>query len=280
MKNYLLGLIFCFGAFAMTAQVKTPSASPSSKVTQSVGLTDFTLEYSRPGVKGRKVFGDLVPYGSKWRTGANSSTKIEFTTPITIGGQDVEAGKYSVYTMPTESMWTVMLTTDMRGVGSAMSEWDDSQVAATFKVKSKKMPTSMETMLMTFSNITNNSATLDLMWEKTHVSMPITVPADDMVQKSIDKVMAGPSAGDYYNAARYYRESGKDLTTALDWMNKSLEMNGEKFWTLRQKSLLLADMGKTKEAIDVAKKSMSLAKEAGNTDYIKMNEKSIAEWMK
>ncbi len=280
MKNYILGLIFCFTAFTLSAQVKTPSASPSSKVTQSVGLTDFTLEYSRPGVKGRKIFGDLVPYGSKWRTGANSSTKVEFTTPVTFAGQDVEAGKYAIYTIPGESMWSVMLTTDLRGVGSAMGEWDESKVAANFEVKSMKAGATNETMLINFNNITNNSATLDICWENTLVSIPVSVPSDKMVQESIDKVMAGPSAGDYYNAARYYRESGKDLTTALEWMNKSLEMNGEKFWTLRQKALLLADMGKTKEAIEVAKKSIEMAKEAGNMDYVKNNEKSIAEWMK
>ena len=242
-------------------------------------MTDVTIEYSRPSVKDRTIFGDLVPYDKKWRTGANRATKINFSTDVNVGGVDVQAGQYALYSMPGASTWTVYLYTDTSG-GGVPSDWDDSKVAANFTVNSQKLPMSVETFLIDVNNLRNDGATIDLCWENTLVSIPLKVPSDEMVLASIDKTMAGPTAGDYYNAARYYRESGKDLDQALVWMNKSLEMNGERFWTLRQKALLLADMGKMDKAIEVAKRSITLAKEAGNEDYVKNNEKSIAKWMK
>ena len=279
MKKYFIGLFLTAIAFSSQAQVKTPSASPFCKVEQSVGLTDVSLEYSRPSAKDRTIFGDLVPFGKKWRTGANSTTKLGFSTDVNVGGVDVEKGQYALFTMPGEASWTVMLYSDTKG-GGIPSDWDDSKVAASFEVAPMKSGMNFETMLINVNNLRNNSASIDLCWENTVVSIPLTVPSDEMVQSSIDKTMAGPSGGDYYNAARYYRESGKDLNKALEWMNKALEMNGDRFWSLRQKALLLADMGNAKEAIAVAKKSIELAKEAGNDGYVKANEKSIADWMK
>lgn len=280
MKKYLLALVLlCSSLMILEAQVKTPSASPFSKVEQSVGMTDVSIEYSRPSIKDRTIFGDLVPYDKKWRTGANRATKIKFSTDVKVGGQDLEAGQYALYSMPGASSWTMYFYTDTSG-GGVPSEWDDEKVAASFTVTPMKSGMKTESMLINIDNLRNDGATIDLCWENTVVSMPLSVPTDDMVMGTIEKTMAGPSAGDYYNAARYYREAGKDLDQALTWMNKSLEMNGERFWTLRQKALLLADMGNKKEAIEIAKKSMEMAKEAGNEDYVKNNTKSIAEWMK
>ena len=281
MKNYFLGLVLCLCVITAQAQVKTPAPSPSCKIEQSVGLTDFSLEYSRPGVKNRTIFGDLVPYGKKWRTGANSATKISFNNDVNVGGVDVKKGKYAIYTMPNANSWTVFLYTDSSG-GGVPKEWDDSKVAAKFDVKTSKTASKVESFTIGFNNLTNSTATLDMAWENTHVSIPVDVGADEMVMASIDKTMAGPSAGDYYNAARYYRESGKDLKKAGEWMAKAMAApgNSEKFWMVRQQSLLLADMGDVKGAIDAAKKSLELATAAGNADYIKMNKESIAEWMK
>lgn len=280
MKKYLLStVILCLSLVIAQAQVKTPAASPLCKVEQSVGMTDIGIEYSRPSAKDRTIFGDLVSYDKKWRTGANRATKISFSTAANVGGVDVEAGQYALYTMPGANSWTIYFYTDTSG-GGVPKEWDDSKVAATFTVKPMKSAASYETFLINLNNVRSGGATIDLCWENTVVSIPLTVPSDDMVMASIDKTMAGPSAGDYYNAARYYREAGKDLDKALVWMNKSLEMNGDRFWTLRQKALLLADMGQMDKAIEVAKKSIEMAKEAGNDDYVKNNEKSIAKWMK
>ncbi len=214
-----------------------------------------------------------------WRTGANKATALEISTDLNIGGVDVPAGKYAVFTKPGMSSWQVMLynNTELWGVPDEMV---DSLIVANFSVKPSKSTNKLETMLINFDNLRNDGATMDICWESTAVSIPIKAPTDDLVAKTIEKTMGGPSAGDYYRAARYYRESGKDLDQALTWMNKSLEMNGDKFWTLRQKALLLADMGKYKDAITVAKKSIEMAKEAGNEGYVKSNEESITEWMK
>jgi len=280
MKKYLLATVFlCFCVLMAQAQVKTPSASPFCKVEQSVGMTDVSIEYSRPSVKDRTIFGDLVPYDKKWRTGANRATKIKFSTAVNVGGVDIEAGQYALYTMPGASSWTIYFYTDTSG-GGVPAEWDDAKVAANIKVKPMKSGRTQESMLINLNNLRNDSATIDLCWANTVVAIPLTVPSDEIVMKSIDQTMAGPSANDYYNAARYYRESGKDLNKALVWMDKSLEMNGDRFWTLRQKALLLADMGQMDKAIEVAKKSMEMAKEAGNDDYVKNNTKSIEKWMK
>ena len=279
MKKYLLTTVFlCFCMIMAHAQVKTPAASPLCKVEQSVGMTDISIEYSRPSAKDRTIFGDLVPFDKKWRTGANRATKIKFSTDVNIGGVDVKAGQYALYSMPGASSWTMFLYTDTSG-GGVPSDWDDAKVAAKFNVAPSKS-NMVETMLININNLRNDGATIDLCWENTVVSMPLKVPSDDIVMESIEKTMAGPSAGDYYNAARYYRESGKDLNKALEWMNKSLDMNGERFWTLRQKALLLADMGKMDKAIEVAKRSIELAKEAGNDGYVKSNTESIEMWMK
>lgn len=278
-KFFFTTLILCLSIMVVQAQVKTPAPSPLCKVEQSVGMTDVSIEYSRPGVKDRTIFGDLVPYDKKWRTGANRATKIKFSTDVNVGGVDLPAGQYALYTKPGMSTWTMYFYTDTSG-GGVPREWDDSKVAATFDVKSMKSAANFESFLINLNNMRNDGATIDLCWENTIVSIPLNVPSDEMVMSSIEKTMAGPSAGDYYNAARYYREAGKDLNQALEWMDKSLEMNGERFWTLRQKALLLADMGMKDKAIEVAKRSIELAKEAGNEDYVKNNTKSITDWMK
>lgn len=277
MKTILTLLLAGLLSFALSAQVKTPAPSPSSKVEQQVGLTDVTIEYSRPGVKDRTVFGDLVPYGKKWRTGANKNTMITFSTDATFGGQAVEAGSYAVFTMPGEKEWAVYLYKDTENWG-VPEEWKEDMVAATATVKPVMMSNSTETMSISMENITDSGATFDLVWDKCKVSVPVGVGTDAMVIESIEATMAGPSGNDYYNAARYYRENGKDLTQALTWMDKAVEMRGEKFWMLRHKSLLHADMGDTKKAIEVATRSMELAKEAGNDGYVKMNAASISEW--
>ena len=281
MKKYFLGLVLCLGLLSAQAQVKTPSASPLCKIEQSVGLTDISIEYSRPGVKNRTIFGDLVPFDKKWRTGANRATKISFNNDVKLAGVDVVKGTYAIYTMPGANSWTVYLYTDATG-GGVPKEWDDSKVAAQFDIKPTKVATLIETMTIGLNNITNNGATLDLGWETTVISIPVDTNTDEMVMSTIDKTMSGPSYGDYYSAARYYRESGKDLKKAKEWMDKAMavEGNSDKFWMVRQQALLAADMGEYKEAIELAKKSMELATKAGNADYIKSNEKSIAKWMK
>ena len=275
MKN-VFTLLFALSLTVLTAQIKSPAPSPMCKVTQTVGLTEINLEFSRPSVKGRTIFGDLVPYGTMWRTGANASSKVTFSDDVKVNGNAVKAGQYAIYTIPGEKEWEVVLYSDVSHWG-VPEEWKTDQEAARFKVTATTMPVTVESMTFMIDQIENDKAQLSLIWDKTFVPMTVEVPTDELVMKTINRTMNGPIAGDYYSAGRYYFDSGKDKAKALEYVQKANSME-PKFWTMRMESLILADMGKKKEAIAAAKKSLSMATEAGNADYIRMNEKSIAEW--
>lgn len=263
-------------AFSLSAQVKTPAPSPWSKTEQMVGLTKVTVEYSRPSIKGRTIFGDLVPYDKPWRTGANQATKITFDNDVMVGGKDVKAGTYAMITKPGMSNWQIMLYPHESGSWSSYLEGDVDPISVT--AHTVKMNEQIESFMIAFDNLKNGGADLMLGWANTIAMVPIAVHTAKEVEASIEKTMAGPSAGDYYAAANYYAGEGKNLEQALKWMNKSIDMGNKRFWTLRAKSLLQAKMGDKAGAIMTAKESLEMAKEAGNEDYIKMNTESIAKW--
>lgn len=275
-------IIFLFSALMLTvgiqAQIQTPQPSPFQKIEQKVGLTDVTLEYSRPSMKGRTIFGNLVPFDKMWRTGANSNTKITFSEDVEIGGKTVKAGSYAVYTKPGTSNWDVYFYSDTNNWGTP-EKWDDSKVAAQVSVQAYPMPMDIETFTMSFDELKNDSAMLGILWEKTYVGVPIKFGTDKTVSESIQRVMNGPSASDYYSAAVYYLEAGKDINQAKTWIDKAIDMNKEPaYWQLRQKSLIYAKAGDKKGAIEAANKSLELAKAAGNDDYVALNQKSLKEW--
>lgn len=280
MKKLLLIALVITLSLNVTAQVKTPQPSPFSKVEQKVGLTDVTLEYSRPGVKGRTIFGDLVPFGKLWRTGANANTKMTFSTDITIGEQTLKAGTYAIFVTPNQDSWEIMFYSDASNWGTP-EKLDDSKIAAKTTAQTHEIPFSVESFTIDINNLSNKGATLEFIWEKTFVALPFSVPTDEAVSASIDKVMAGPGAGDYFSAAVYYLQEGKDINKAKTWIDKAVYMTKDKprFWYLRQQSLIYAKAGDKKGAIEAAKKSLAGAEEAGNADYVKMNKESIAEWM-
>ncbi|WP_406684273.1 DUF2911 domain-containing protein [Seonamhaeicola sp. MEBiC1930] len=280
MKKLLL-LFMAFATMSMVnAQVKTPAPSPFSKLEQKVGLTDVTLEYSRPGVKGRTIFGDLVPYGKIWRTGANARTKITFSTDAVVEGQTLKAGSYSIFTIPSAESWDVIFYNDGKEFGTPQ-ELDEAHVAA--KVTAKAYPIdafSVETFTIDLNNLSNGGARLEFIWEKTWVGVDFEVPTDDAVVASIKNVMKGPSANDYFRSAVYYLTEGKDIKKAQKWIDKAVDMTKDKprFWFLRQQSLIHAKAGDKAGAIEAAKASLSGAEEAGNADYVKMNKASLKEW--
>lgn len=275
-------IILLFSALMLTigiqAQIQTPQPSPFQKIEQKVGLTDVTLEYSRPSMKGRTIFGGLVPYDKMWRTGANANTKITFSNDVEIGGKAVKAGSYAVYTKPGASSWEVYFYNDTNNWGTP-EKWDDNKVVAQTTVQAYPMPMDIETFTMSFDELKNDSAMLGILWEKTYVGVPIKFNTDKTVSDNIQKVMNGPNSNDYYAAAVYYLESGKDINQAKTWIDKAIDMNKEPaFWQLRQKSLIYAKAGDKKGAIEAAKKSMELAKAKGNDDYVALNQKSLKEW--
>ncbi|PWI31572.1 dihydrolipoamide dehydrogenase [Flavobacteriaceae bacterium LYZ1037] len=281
MKKILLFIAVVALSFNMNAQVTTPQPSPLSKVEQKVGLTDVTIEYSRPGVKGRVVFGDLVPFDKLWRTGANKNTVITFSDNVTIMDQLLKAGSYAIFVKPGKAVWEVMFYTDTDN-GGTPDKWDDSKVAARVNAEVHAIPFNVETFTIDINQITNSSASIEFIWEKTFTAVPFQVPTDDKVLASINDALNGtPTANDYYASAVYYSQEGKDMKQAKAWIDKAMGMSEKPaFWQLRQQSLIYAKSGDKKGAIEIAKKSLEGAKEAGNDDFIKMNMDSIAEWEK
>jgi hypothetical protein len=264
----------------MNAQVMAPAASPFCKIEQKVGLTDVTLEYSRPSAKGRTVFGDLVPFGKPWRAGANSVSKVTFSTDVNVGGSDLKAGAYALLITPQKDSWQLHFFNYDKGSWSSYIAEGAPAAAAVVTIKSVAIPMHVESWTIGVGGLKNDGAGLDFIWEKTFANVPISVPTDKAVMASIESTMAGPSAGDYYSAASYYLNEGKDMAQALEWIDASLEKGGDRFWILRSKALIQAKLGDKSGAIASAKKSTELAEAAGNDEYPAMNAKSIAEWMK
>lgn len=276
-------LLLVFAVFAMTfsvnAQIETPQPSPFAKVEQKVGLTDVSIEYSRPNMRGRTIFGDLVPYGKMWRTGANKNTMVTFSDDVTVGGSELKAGSYALFVTPSEKSWEVVFYSDTENWGTPR-EWDDTKVAAKVTADVYPLPMSIETFTISFDDLSNDSAMIGLMWEKAYVGVKFDVPTDKSVSAAIDKIMAGPGAGDYYAAARYYLEADKDINQAVKWIDMAIDMTKDepRFWWLRQQSLIHAKAGNKDKAIQAAKASMAGAKEAKNEGYVKMNMESLKEW--
>ena len=265
------------------SQIKTPQASTSSELEQIVGLTEIEIEYNRPSKKGRDIFGNLVPYGKKWRTGANSSTKISFSTDVEISGITIKEGTYSVFSIPNENEWNIILYSDAE-LWSVPSDWDDNKIVfqSNFKVNKISSGIEIETFTISINNITNNNADLIFAWDDTYVKVKIDVPTRQIVDNSIKEVMEGsPKSTDFYAAAVYYRQENIKLDIALDWMNKAMEMTeNPRFFQLRQQSLIMAANGMYEDAINVARRSLRLSIRSGNEDYVKMNNESIEEWSK
>ena len=279
MKKFGFLSLFVALAFSAHAQMQTPQPSPSSSMEQMVGLTTVGVEYSRPSMRGRTIFGDLVPYDKLWRTGANKNTIVSFSDDVKIGGKDVKAGSYAVFTKPGEAVWEVTFYSDTENWGTPQN-WDASKVAATVKTEILKMPIKVETFTITIDDLTNNGANLGIMWEDVYVGVPFEVPTAAKAKKSIEAVMAGPGGGDYYAAASYYFDEGLDLQKAKEWIDKAVAMDteGRQYWVMRRQSLIHAKLGDTKAAIAAAKKSLAAAEAAGNQDYVKMNKDSLKEW--
>lgn len=261
------------------AQVETPQASPLGKLEQKVGLTDVTLEYSRPGKKERVVFGDLVPYDKMWRTGANKNVIISFSDDVVIDGQTLKAGKYAIFTKPGKESWEIFFYSDTENWGLPQ-KWDDSKVAVKTKAKAHTLPVVMETFTMLIEDITNDSGMLGILWDKVYVGVQFEVPTDKKVMSSIDKTMKNnPKWEDYYAAASYYYIADKDIQQAKEWIDKAMTMNPKPmFYQLRQQSLIYAKAGDKKGAIELAKQSLDASQKAGNEDYVKMNQESLKEW--
>ncbi|MGB1295862.1 MAG: DUF2911 domain-containing protein [Flavobacteriales bacterium] len=280
MKRIVLSALTIALCGMLTAQVTTPQPSTKSKMEQTVGLTDISVSYSRPSVKGRKIFGNLVPFDKIWRTGANMNTVVTFADDVTIGESTLKAGDYALYTKPGKTDWEIYFYSDTKNWGTPRN-WDDKKVAAKLSVKSSSTPMPVELFTILINSKNNTSGEILLSWENTMVSIPVQVPTDKKAMASIDKALnIGPN--DYFSSAVYYLNADKDIEQAKTWIDKACEMTKEKprYWYLRQQALITAKAGNKKQAIKIAEKSLELAKEAGDNSYVLSNTTSIKEWSK
>ena len=273
MIRKLLFALILFATFESEGQqLRTPAPSPSQTVQQEFGISSMQLIYSRPSMRGRKVFGDLVPYGKVWRTGANQATRVKFSDDVMIGGQPLKAGEYALYTIPSENEWEVIINKGSADWGTNYKQEDD---ILRVKVKPARLNDAVETFTMQFENVKPTSADLKIMWEKTAVAIPITTDIDTKVMAQINDLMNKDNRP-YFGAAMYYLETGKDLNQAVVWFDKAIEQNPNAYWVHHQKANALAKLGKKEDARKTASKSMELARTQNNQDYVKLNEKLLA----
>lgn len=276
---HFLVLLFAGFSYSINAQIDVPPLSPLCKVSQQVGFGTIDIEYSRPSMRQRVIFGDLVPYDKEWRTGANKPTTITFSESVTVNGCHLEAGKYILSSIPCESLWTIILSKSDES-GTSGSGFEDLE-AFRFQIKPKIIPNRIETFTIDIGEITTNTACIQLLWENTMVKFKIGTNADEEIMAKIDEELKNPMlkiGNTYWDAANYYFVTQRDMTQALEWVNKGIEINGEKYWAMRLKALILAELGDYKGAIRAAKVSIYKAKDEKNMDYIDLNEKSIEKW--
>ena len=276
-KSILLSFVLLVQT-ALLAQIQVPPASPTFEVKGTIGLTEVHIVYSRPSARGRVVAGDLIPYGEVWRTGANASTKISFSTDVVIEGRKVPAGQYALYTIFNEQEATVILSKNLELWGSIGYSADDDQLR--FNVPVKHPTSSYETLTMSFSDFTMNSANFNIKWDHTKVMFSIVSQVDELVmsqikQQVIDNAPTNP--GVYFQAAGYYFDTQKNDRMALEWVDKAIAGNEQKqYWVVHLKAKIQARLGEKSAAKATAESSIELAKAAENPDYIRLNEKLIA----
>ena len=278
MKKIIIVVAILLANFTTQAQIKTPQSSPKATIMQSVGLTDVEINYSRPSARGRAVFGNLVPFGKVWRTGANENTIISFSDDVIIDGKTLKKGKYSLFTIPKIESWEIIFYKTIDNWGNP-EEWKEENVALRTTVKPEVLNKSVETLTIAINALDNNFAFLEMSWENSIAVLKFEVPTQQNATANIAKALSGPSAADYFAASQFLFQSNGDNVKALEYINKSLDMSKEKpFWYNRLKSLILAKAGDKKGAIETAKASLAAAEIAKNQDYVKMNKDSISEW--
>ncbi len=281
-KKINMKFLFVFIVFSTTffglSQLVTPPLSPKCNIEQQVGLTNFTITYSRPSVRERKIFGDLIAYDKVWRLGANENTKISFDDNVYIQGKEILAGTYAMYAAPGKKAWTIYLYKEHNNWGLP-STWDDTKVAFKGEFELESL-SHTEVFTMNFTGLKSDGGTLQIAWEGVLVSIPFSLKTKDKVLSQINKVMDGPSGNDYYKASKFYLQEKMELKQALVWAEKACEMRPEAYWIVRNKALIEAELGDYKSAIKTAKVSMELAEKDGDDSYVIQNKNSISEWEK
>lgn len=269
MKKILFFIAFAASNLTFAQTLTTPQPSTTQTIKQNFGLSSIELSYSRPNAKGRTVIGDLVPFGKVWRTGANQATTLNFGDDVTIGGKKIAAGKYGLLSIPDKENWVLIITKQL-DVTSAAAYKEESDVVRV-NVKPIILKDKIETFTIQFANVKANSCDVNLQWENTSITLPVSTEVDSKVMSQINGIMTKDNLP-YFNAAMYYMDNGKDLNQALSWFNKATDQNPDAFYMFYQKANCLAKLGKKQDAIATATKSRELSIAAKNADYVKLNE--------
>ena len=272
-KILLLSAIFCYSF--ISGQIKSPQPSPTATITQKVGVSNISVEYSRPGAKGREIFGGLVSYGKMWRTGANKATKITFNENCVFGGAKVKKGSYSLFTIPGEKEWTVVLNknTELWGVG----EYDEENQVCSIVAKAINTKDFTESFTIDFGTFQSFSAIMSLKWANTKIDIKIeSLEAKKIEKQYLELLTKGPSANDYYNGAKFFADNTSEYEMALEWINTAIKKRPDAFWMQFHKARILKKMGNNKESISVAEGVIELAREKKDDyGYIKRSEDLI-----
>lgn len=277
-------LVVCF--YHGFSQINHPKASPLSKIEQTVGLSKITITYSRPAARGRTIFGNradgqlaLVPYGRIWRVGANESTKITFDSEVNILGNSLSKGTYALYAFPEANEWQLVFHNNITHWGDGRTAYNPEEDALRVIVYPKQTLNYQENFLISFDDITHHTATLNLHWAGTEVSLPMTFNTQELMEAQIDEELKGnPTAQTYYEIARYYQEQDSNLPQALTYLNKAIELGGDTYYFHRVKSLVQAKLGDYKGAIQSAEKSLEIANSLGKDEFVRMNRKNSIDW--
>ena len=258
-KIILLSAVLCYSY--ITAQIKTPQPSPTATIIQKIGISNVTIDYSRPGVKKREIFGGLVAYNEMWRTGANKATKITFEENFIFGGVKVKKGSYSLFTIPGKKEWDILLNQETELWGPAKYNEENEVVRITVNPKETKDFT--ESFTIDFGNFKSFSAVLSLKWANTLVNIEIESMAAKKVQNNFKELLTkGPSANDFYNGAKFFADNTSEHELALEWINVAIEKKPNAFWMMYHKARILSILGNDKEAVIFAEKTISIASEA------------------
>ena len=265
-------LIFIFSLTSFAQQIKTPRPSPDATVTQFVGVTEVKIDYSSPGVKGRKIWGELVPFGEIWRTGANEATTITFSDPVKVTGNELPAGTYGIHTIPGENEWEFIFSKDTKVDGS--STFDKNKEVLRISAKPEEHHF-MERMTFLFTDVTDNSVNVNLLWDKLEVSFKIETKTNEIFLSNAREQLSWSQT---FQAAQYCLNANINLEEALSWIEASCLIK-EVYWNTRVKAQLQYKLGMKDEAIATMEKVIELGgkMESAPFDYDNMK-KMLAEW--
>lgn len=278
-KYFLFFALWITFSFISKAQITHPKQSPGAVVQQEAGLTKITVDYSRPSVRGREVFGNLVPYGRIWRVGANESTKFTVTEDVIIMGNTLKAGTYALYAFPYEKEWEVVFHSNTTHWGDGRAKYNPDEDVFRIKVQPVKIKDFQETFAISFDKITHNGLLMYWDWAFTRIIIPVKLNTQAQMQKQLkEQINSNPTAISYYQAARFYQEQTINLKQALQWLDKAEKLEGPKYYISRVRSLIYAENGNYKKAVEAAKISLEIAESLGKDEFVRMNQHNIKKW--